>query len=49
MVSYNPDERPTIEQISKSKWLKEIRDLEEDQLQKLYGEVIAEFLKESQQ
>ena len=43
MVSYNPDERPTIEQISNSKWLKEIRDFEEDQLQKLYGEVIAEF------
>ena len=45
MVSYNPDKRPTIEQISKSKWLKEIRDLKEDQLQKLYGEVIAEFLR----
>ena len=44
MISLEPNERPTIEQISKSKWLKEIRDLNEDQLQKLYKEVIKEFL-----
>ena len=49
MISYHPNERPTIEQISKSKWLKEIRDLNEDQLQKLYEDVIREFLRREPQ
>ena len=44
MVSYKPKERPTIIEILKSKWMKEVRDLSEDQLKKLEEEIIEEFL-----
>ena len=45
MISYNPKKRPTIIEILKSEWLKEIRVLNEDQLQKLEEEIIEEFLR----
>jgi len=45
MISLHPKNRPTIEEILKSEWLKEIRILKEDQLQELYEEVIREFLR----
>ena len=44
MVSYKPNKRPTIIEILGSKWMKEIRDLNEDQLKKLEEEIIEEFL-----
>ena len=45
MISYKPKKRPTIIEILKSEWLKEIRILNEDQLQKLEEEIIEEFLR----
>ena len=45
MISYKPKKRPTIIEILKSEWMKEVRDLTEDQLQKLEEEIIEEFLK----
>ena len=31
MVSFNPDERPSIEEILKDPWMKEINDLNESE------------------
>ena len=45
MVSYRPNERPSIEEILNDAWFKEIRDLNEDQLKQLEKEVQEEFLK----
>ena len=45
MISYRPKYRPTINDILKSEWMKEIRVLNEDQLKKLEEEIIEEFLK----
>ena len=44
MISCKPKKRPTIIEILKSEWIKEIRDLDEDQLKKLEEEIIEEFL-----
>ena len=44
MISYNPKERPTIEDIFKSDWMKEIQDMNEEELDKLELEVEKEFL-----
>ena len=45
MICYNPKYRLTIIEIFGSEWMKEIRDLNEDQLKKLEEEIIEEFLK----
>ena len=45
MVSYRPQERPTIEEILNDDWMKEIRDLNEDELKELEKEILSEFSK----
>ena len=45
MVSFNPDERPTIDEIFKSPWMKEIEDLNEDEYNLVEKEVFKEFQK----
>jgi serine/threonine protein kinase len=45
MVSYRPNERPTIEEILNDDWIKEIRELSEDQLKELEKEILEEFSK----
>ena len=45
MVAYNPKERPTIEEILESSWMKEIRDLKEEELTQLENEIREDFLK----
>ena len=45
MISYRPKERPTIIDILKSEWIKEIRVLNEDQKNQLEEEIIEEFLR----
>ena len=43
MVAYNPNERPTIEEIYNDEWMKEIRDLDEKEFQKCENELIKEL------
>ena len=43
MVSPNPKNRPTLEQIYNDEWLKEIRDLSEEELDNYEKELIAEL------
>ena len=43
MVSPNPNERPTLEQIYNHEWLKEIRDLSQEELAKYEEEFISEL------
>ena len=45
MVSYRPQERPSLEEILNSDWMKEIRELNNKQLQNLENEVREELLK----
>ena len=45
MVSFNPHERPTIDEILKSPWMKEIEDLNEDEYNLVEKEVFKEFQK----
>ena len=45
MVSFKPSERPTIEQIYNSNWMKEIKEMKEEQLDELENEIREEFLK----
>ena len=45
MVAFKPSDRPSIEEILASDWMKEIRDLNEDQLNQLENEIKEEFLK----
>jgi hypothetical protein len=45
MVSFFPKERPTIEEIFQSDWLKEIRGMKDEKLKELENEVREEFLK----
>ena len=44
MVSFNPDERPTIEEILKDPWMKEINDLNESEYKILEKEVFEDFI-----
>ena len=43
ILSYSEDERPEIEEILDSDWMKEIKDLNESQIKDLETEVIEEF------
>ena len=45
MVSYNPHERPTIEEIYNDEWMKEIRDLNEEEFKAYENEFIKELKK----
>ena len=45
MVSFKPKNRPTIEEILNDDWIKEIRELNEDQLKALEKEILEEFSK----
>ena len=39
MVAYDPNERPTIEEIYNDEWMKEIRDLDDTEFQKCEEEL----------
>jgi len=43
MVSYNPKERPTIEQVLKDDWFKDITNLNEEEFKKYEQDLISEF------
>ena len=43
MVSYDPKERPSIEDIINGEWMKEIKDLTDNEYESLRKEVIQEF------
>ena len=43
MVSYNPDERPSIEEILNDPWMKEINDLNENEYKNLEKEIYEDF------
>ena len=45
MVAFKPDDRPTIEQILQSDWMKEIREMTNEQLMQLENEIREEFIK----
>jgi serine/threonine protein kinase len=45
MIAYQPKERPSIEEILNSSWMKEINDLNQDELEQLEKELKEEFLK----
>ena len=45
MVSYIPKDRPTIKEIIDSNWMKEIKNLTKEQLEKLENEAKEEFIK----
>ena len=45
MVAFKPNDRPSIEEILASPWMKEIRDLNDEQLSQLENEIKEEFLK----
>ena len=45
MISYNPKDRPSVEEILNGEWMKEIRDMSKEQLEKLENEVRKEFMK----
>ena len=43
MITSKPEDRPTITEILKSEWLKEIKVLNEDQIKKLDEEIKKNF------
>ena len=45
MVSFRPQERPSIEDILNSEWMEEIRDLNNQQISELENQIREEFLK----
>jgi len=45
MITSKPEDRPTITEILKSEWLKEIKVLNEDQIKKLDEEIKKKFLR----
>ena len=45
MVSYTPNQRPSINEIYESNWMKEIRNMTKEQLEQLEKDVKEEFLK----
>ena len=48
MVSYNPKQRPSTQDILKHDWFKEINEMNEEQLNKLENEIKEEFIKLSE-
>ena len=44
MVSYNPENRPTIDEILDDDWMKKIKELNEEQIKKLENEIKDEFI-----
>jgi serine/threonine protein kinase len=48
MVAFKPDERPSIEQIFNSEWMREIREMNNDELLQLENEIKEEFVKREQ-
>ena len=49
MVSYDPNERPTIEEIYNDEWMKEIKDLNEEELKLYENELINELKKREEE
>ena len=49
MVSYNPEERPTIEEIYNDEWMKEIKDLNEEEFKAYENELINELKKREEE
>ena len=45
MVSFNPKNRPNIDEILNSEWMKEIKELNEEQIKQLENEKKLEFIK----
>lgn len=45
MVAYKPSDRPSIQEILDGEWMKEIRDLNNEELAKLENEIKEEFMK----
>ena len=45
MISFDPNKRPTIDEILASPWMKEIRDLKEEELIQLEKEIMEDFSK----
>ena len=45
MVAFDPEERPTIQQILDDDWMKEIREMNNEQLMQLENEIREEFLR----
>ena len=43
MVNFSPNERPSIDEILKDDWLKEINELNEEQMNTLEKEIKQEF------
>ena len=43
MVSYEPENRPNIEEILNSKWMKDIKKLNEKEISELDNEIKKEF------
>ena len=43
MVCFNPDERPSIEDIYKNPWMKEVMDMNDKELKELEKEIIKDF------
>ena len=39
MVAYNPNERPTIEEILNSEWMQDIKNLNPEQMENLENEI----------
>ena len=44
MVAFKPNERPTIEEIFDSDWMKEIKEMSKEQLEELENEIKEQFL-----
>ena len=49
MVSFNPKERPTIEEIYNDEWMKEIKDLNEEEFKTYENELIKELKKREEE
>ena len=45
MINYNPQQRPTVEEVLKHEWFKEINDMNEEQINDLKNKVKEEFIK----
>ena len=44
MIAYEPNERPSIEKILSDPWMKEIKDLNEEEKKKLEKKVYEKFV-----